>query len=163
MQKKICMLGTSAVGKTSLVARFIEGIFSDNYLTTIGVKISRKQVASEGRDIDLLLWDINGEDRFQALSMNYLRGAAGYLLVADGTRRATLDAALSLHARTREALHPIPFVLVLNKHDLRQEWEIEPDEEAAMQARGWVVCRTSAKTGTGVDEAFISLAQQLLP
>jgi small GTP-binding protein len=86
-QKKICMLGSFSVGKTSLVARYVSSVFSDKYLTTVGVKIDKKTVAVDGADVTLLLWDIYGEDDFQKLRMSYLRGASGYLLVVDGTWR----------------------------------------------------------------------------
>ncbi len=161
-QKKICTLGTSAVGKSSLVARFVKGIFSDNYFTTIGVKIDKKSVTSRGKKIDLLIWDLNGEDRFQKLSMNYLRGTAGYLLVVDGTRRSTLDAAIALHHKTQAAIGSVPFVLLINKSDLVDEWEIEEADIADLQARGWTVQQTSAKSGNGVEKAFTHLASKLL-
>jgi small GTP-binding protein len=162
MRKKICMLGTFAVGKTSLVARFVHGIFSEKYLTTIGVKIDKKSLAYDGQPLELLLWDLNGEDRFQKFSASYLRGSDAYLLVADGTRRTTLDAALDLHQRARDALGEVPFVLLLNKADLVDEWELDDEDWTHLQARGWTVLTTSAKTGTRVDEAFHILAQQLV-
>ena len=161
-QKKVCTLGTSAVGKSSLVARFVKGIFTDKYLTTIGVKIDKKSISLRGHKLDLLIWDLNGEDRFQKLSMSYLRGMAGYVLVVDGTRRATLDAALALHHRAQATVGEVPFVLLLNKTDLSEEWEIEEAEIADMQARGWTVMQTSAKSGNGVEDAFNSLAQMII-
>ncbi|MFQ5571069.1 MAG: Rab family GTPase [Rhodothermales bacterium] len=162
LQKKICMLGTFAVGKTSLVSRFVQGIFSEKYLTTIGVKIDKKCVQLDDQHIELLLWDLNGEDRFQTLSMSYLRGSAGYILVADGTRRTTLDAALALHERAREALGKVPFMLVLNKADLVDEWELKEDDWTYLERHGWTVFVTSAKTGTRVDEAFHALAHHFV-
>ena len=161
-QKKVCTLGTSAVGKSSLVARFVKGIFSDSYLTTIGVKIDKKSITQRGHKIDLLIWDLNGEDRFQKLSMNYLRGTAGYLLVVDGTRRSTLDAALALHHKTQANLGDVPFVVLINKTDRKEDWEIEEADIKDLQARGWTVHETSAKTGSGVEKAFADLARKLL-
>ena len=96
IEKKICMLGSFAVGKTSLVTRFVTSIFSDRYLTTIGVKIDKKIVSLAGRDITLIVWDIHGDDEFQRIRTSYLRGASGYLLVVDGTRRDTLATAMGL-------------------------------------------------------------------
>ena len=87
IQKKICMLGSFAVGKTSLVSQFVSSIFSDKYLSTVGVKIDKK--TDHGRRparSTLMLWDIYGEDGFQTVQKSYLRGASGYLLVVDGTR-----------------------------------------------------------------------------
>ena len=88
IQKKICLLGGFGVGKTSLVSRFVHSIFSDKYLTTVGVKIDKKRVDLGSQQVDLVIWDIYGEDDFQKVRMSYLRGASGYLLVADGTRRS---------------------------------------------------------------------------
>lgn len=161
-QKKICTLGTSAVGKSSLVARFVKGIFSENYLTTIGVKIDKKSVALKGQKVDLLIWDLNGEDRFQKLSMNYLRGTAGYLLVVDGTRRNTLDAALALHHKAQASIGEVPLVVLINKSDRKDEWEIEEADINEMRSRGWSVQETSAKSGAGVEKAFTILTQKLV-
>src|SRR5207302_7436931 len=85
LQKKICVLGGFGVGKTSLVKRYIESIFSESYLTTVGVKIDKKTVDLTDRIVNLILWDIAGEDDLSSLRVAYLRGSAGYLLVADGT------------------------------------------------------------------------------
>src|SRR5271169_437320 len=101
IQKKICMLGSFAVGKTSLVRRFVESIYSETYQTTVGVKIDKKVVALDRVEITLVLWDLYGEDDFQKMRWSYLRGAAGYLLVADGTRRATLERAVALEQKAR--------------------------------------------------------------
>ncbi|MFN6951418.1 MAG: Rab family GTPase, partial [Albidovulum sp.] len=85
IQKKICLLGAFAVGKTSLVARFVRSTFSDKYLTTVGVKIDRKDLDLPGTPVTLMLWDLAGEDEFNTVQMSYLRGSAGLLIVADGT------------------------------------------------------------------------------
>ena len=162
MMKKICMLGASAVGKTSLVKRFVEGIFSERYLTTVGVKIDKKRVRVRDRTVDLVLWDLNGEDRFQKLSMSYMRGAAGYLLVVDGTRRETLDAAMVLHHKVRAVLGETPFVMAFNKADLEKDWAFTDEDLRLHEARGWAVLKTSAKTGTGVEEAFLQLSARLI-
>ena len=86
IQKKVCLLGGTGVGKTSLVAQFVHSIFSDKYLTTVGVKIDKKSVDVDGTDVELVIWDVYGHDDFQKLRVSYLRGTSGYLLVADGTR-----------------------------------------------------------------------------
>ena len=163
IQKKICMLGSFSVGKTSLVARFVSSVFSDKYLTTVGVKIDKKAVTVDGIDVTLMLWDIYGEDDFQKLRMSYLRGASGYLLVVDGTRRATLDIALQLQQTVREQVGAMPFILCLNKADLRHEWEIDLDVVSARaRDEGWIVIETSAKLGAGVEEAFSRLTARML-
>jgi small GTP-binding protein len=163
IQKKICMLGSFSVGKTSLVARYVSSVFSERYLTTVGVKIDKKTVEVDGAEVSLMLWDIYGEDDFQKLRMSYLRGAAGYLLVVDGTRRATLDVALALEQKVRSEVGPLPFVVCLNKSDLRGEWEIDRDLlDDRARAGGWPVVETSAKLGAGVDEAFTALTRRII-
>ncbi|MDB6154703.1 MAG: GTP-binding protein [Chthoniobacteraceae bacterium] len=162
IQKKICMIGTSGVGKTSLVARFVSSIFSDKYLTTVGVKIDKKVLTVDGTDVTLVLWDLAGDDDFQRLQLSYLRGTAGYILVADGTRQITLDQLLDIQARVREAVGPVPFVLALNKADLQAQWEIGKERIEQLTAEGWHILLTSAKTGAGVEEAFSDLSRMLL-
>ena len=160
--KKICMLGSFSVGKTSLVRRFVESMFSDAYLTTVGVKIDKKQLQVDGQDVSLMLWDIYGEDEFQKLRMSYLRGAAGFVFVADGTRLATLEKALTIKEEAEKALGPLPYLLVLNKCDLADRWELDADRESVMAAQGVSIIRTSAKTGQGVEEVFTTLARAML-
>jgi len=75
IKKKICMLGVFAVGKTSLVQRFVKSMFSEKYLTTVGVKIDKKTIEVKGKIVELMLWDLQGEDEFQKLNATYLRGA----------------------------------------------------------------------------------------
>lgn len=162
LQKKICMLGSFAVGKTSLVSRFVRSLYSDKYQTTVGVKIDKKVVQVDGREVNLVLWDLYGEDEFQKLRTSYLRGASGYLLVVDGTRRETLDRALSLRERTEEAIGPVLFVIVLNKYDLTDQWEIDEHTVEELKRKGWAVLCGSAKTGLGVEEAFAILARKMV-
>lgn len=159
IQKKVCMLGAFAVGKTSLVARYVRGVFSDKYLTTVGVKIDRKDLRVGAQDLTLLLWDLHGDDEYQPLRPSHLRGSAGYLLVADGTRRDTLDQALLLQRRVEAELGSVPWLLVLNKLDLASEWEIDERRRAEL---GPGVVLTSARTGQGVEEAFQWLGARVL-
>jgi small GTP-binding protein len=157
------MLGAAAVGKTSLVRRFVEGIFHEEYVTTIGVNIQKKEVALDDGEMTLLLWDLNGEDRFQSVSTSYLQGMAGYLLVADGTRPDTLGTALRLHERAQEAAGEVPFYLLVNKVDLKgtddAEWGLSPEVLADRGVSDWPVLYTSAKEGKRVEEAFTGLAE----
>jgi small GTP-binding protein len=162
LQKKICMLGAFAVGKTSLVRQFVESIYSDAYHTTVGVKIDKKVVNADGVEITLVLWDIYGEDDYQKMRWSYLKGASGYLLVADGTRRATLDRAIALEQKAREEVGALPFVFVMNKSDLISDWEVPEDWEARLAALHWDTLKSSAKTGQGVEEAFQQLTRKML-
>jgi small GTP-binding protein len=158
LQKKLCMLGGFSVGKTSLVKRFVHSIFSDTYLTTVGVKIDKKTVDLKDRTVHLILWDLAGEDDLSSLRTSYVRGAAGYLLVADGTRRATLDVAMSLNRRVEAEFGPLAFALLLNKSDLQDQWAVSDADIADLRQNGWWIRSTSALTGDGVEDAFKDLA-----
>ncbi len=162
-ERKVCMLGAAGVGKTSLVRRFVEGVFSERYLSTIGVKVDRRTVALGDDLLNLVLWDIEGETQYRTLRFRYLRGAAGYLLVADGTQSGTLETARDLQAKVADMTPDLPFLLVLNKHDLLARWTIGAEELGPLEAAGWTICRTSARTGEGVEEAFERLATALHP
>lgn len=161
LQKKICLLGAFGVGKTSLVRRFVDTIFSDAYLTTVGVKIDKKLLTVGTEQMALILWDIAGEDDIAAVRVSYLRGAAGYLLVIDGTRPETLDTAVSIQSRVDAEIGSVPFVALLNKADLEEDWTISMERIAQLEAAGWTFRRTSAKTGSAVEETFQELAALL--
>ncbi len=162
IKKKVCMLGAFAVGKTSLVQQYVHSLFSDKYHTTVGVKVDKKRVVVKDTPVDLILWDIYGEDEFQEVRASYLRGASGCLLVVDGTRRYTLDTAHALVKRTQVAVGDIPMVFVFNKTDLMDQWEIENEHLRDTKNNGFVVIQTSAKDGSGVEEAFTALAEMML-
>jgi small GTP-binding protein len=159
LKKKLCMVGAFGVGKTSLVRRFVDSIFDERYLTTVGVKIDRKDMNIDGKSLTLMLWDLAGEDDLAQLNVSHLRGASGYILVADGCRASTLEKAVELQQRVTQALGPLPFVLVENKADLRDQWEVQNKRVAEY---GWPTFETSAKTGTGVEEMFVGLAGALI-
>ena len=162
MQKKIALLGAAGVGKTSLVRRFVASLFDDKYLTTIGVKVDKKIVPVGGSDVTLMIWDIAGAEEHFTVPSSYVKGAAGYLLVADGTRPETLHEAARLKEQVAHDLGPIPFVVVINKNDLAAEWRVDPAAVAALAEQGLATLETSAKTGVGVDEAFARLAAALV-
>lgn len=162
IQKKICMIGAFATGKTSLVARFVKGLYSDKYQTTIGVKIDKKIVTTHGQTLNLILWDIYGEDEFQNVRMSYLRGAAGFILVVDGTRQETLGIALQLKQKVEGSVGQIPFIMILNKTDLSDDWELDEADLEELETENWDIIRGSAKTGLGVNECFTRLADKLL-
>ncbi|MEJ8853368.1 Rab family GTPase [Variovorax robiniae] len=161
LQKKICLLGAFGVGKTSLVRRYVDTIFSDTYLTTVGVKIDKKVMTVGAEEMALILWDIAGEDAVAAVRVSYLRGAAGYLLVIDGTRPETLDTAASIQSRITAEIGAVPFLALLNKADLVEDWAIAPERVEQLEAAGWTFRKTSAKTGDSVEGAFEELAARL--
>lgn len=162
IQKKVCLLGAFATGKTSLVARFVRSVFSEKYLTTVGVMIERKTVATATGDVNLILWDLHGEDEFQKVRASYLRGTAGLLFVVDGTRRDTLDRALLLYEESRMAVGPVPGVFALSKCDLVDAWELTEADLERLEAAGCRWVKTSAKTGEGVETAFSLLVSGMV-
>lgn len=154
IQVKLCMVGSFAVGKSSLVQRFVRSVFSDKYHTTVGVKVDKKDVLVDGAAVRMMIWDLAGEDAFSHLRTTFMRGAAGYLLVADGTRGQTLDVALDLNRKIADALGPIPFVVVFNKSDLESDWEVSAARIESLERTGVKVFRCSAKSGDGVEDVF---------
>lgn len=162
IQFKICMVGAYAVGKTSLVERYVRGIYSDKYHTTIGVKIDKKLMSLDGTDVSCMLWDIAGEDEFYTVNKNHLRGMSGYFLVLDGTRRATLEIGRRIEARIEVLFPDIPFVLIANKADLSKDWELDQNDVDGFSDRSCDYLETSAKSGSNVELAFEKLGLKML-
>jgi small GTP-binding protein len=144
-----------------LAERFVKSIFSERYRTTVGVRIHKKAMQIGDQLLNLIIWDLAGEDEFVVLRTAYLRGASGYLLVADGTRPDTLDKVIDLHRRARTELGDVPFVLVVNKMDRSDEWTIQDSALQDLATQGWPIIRASAKLGRGVAEAFTQIAQKV--
>ena len=162
VQKKVCLLGDFAVGKTSLVRRFVEGRFDDKYLSTIGVKISRRVLQRRHGTLNLLLWDLAGSDEFSDTASNYLRGAAGALIVCDLTRRETLAAFERYAGQLRVLNKAAAIVFVGNKVDLVEQRAIhDEDLRGACATLGCPHLLTSAKTGAQVEAAFELLADRI--
>lgn len=156
------MLGAFAVGKTSLVQRYVHSIFSERYQTTLGVKIDQKSLQLDGRSIELILWDLAGEDDFINVRSSYLRGSAGGVLVADGTRAETLDIVFKLRDKLYHEVGEVPVILIVNKSDLSDSWTIDSQRLETLRDAGWQVIETSARDSSNVDQAFENLAGQLL-
>lgn len=156
------MLGETGVGKTSLVRRFVQSIYSEKYHATIGVKIDRKTVKVEEQEVKLVLWDLQGEDGEFKIRSSFLRGAAGFLLVLDLTRHETLVTAFSIQKMVEREIGNLPFLALFNKNDLTEEVEITDSELQIVTGEGWKILRTSAKTGEQVEEAFFQLAKDML-
>ena len=156
------MLGSFAVGKTSLVQQFVKSIFSDKYLTSIGVKIDKKELLVHNKKFNLILWDLAGEDKFLSVNMSYLRGASGLFFVADGLRSNTIDTVLKLQKRVNDIIGEVPCILLLNKADLEDEWEIDNEIIGNLVGQGWTILKTSAKTGQNVEKAFVELCKKTI-
>jgi len=162
MKKKICLLGSFAVGKTSLTRQYVESIFSEEYKTTLGVSIDKKNIQFEGKEITLVIWDVHGEDGFQKIMPAYFRGLAGFLLVVDLTRPETVDAAYEVYERVISTEGEKPFVLVKNKNDLRDLWLPASSALADLEKQAASVEETSAKDGASVERTFAALTTAIM-
>ena len=156
IQKKICMVGAFGVGKTSLVSRFVHSIFSEKYQTTVGVKIDRKIVPHSAGDINLILWDLAGEDALTTVRPAHLKGASGYILVIDGLRRTTLEVAIDLHGRVAGSGGRCPLRRASSTRPTcgKPGKFSRPISTASSPAAGRVV-ETSAKTGAASSRYFV--------
>jgi small GTP-binding protein len=162
ISKKICLIGAFAVGKTSLVKQFVESIFEEKYHTTIGVKIDKKSLTLNDQRFQLLIWDIEGVDVFTELKRSYLRGASGIVLVVDGTRPQSLKEALKIQHKIQQSLDEIELVLMVNKIDLSDKWQLEDADLNEFNLPNQNVFYTSAKSGKNVDNAFLHLAKSII-
>ena len=168
---KVCFLGDSSVGKTSLIKRFVYDIFGDKYLMTMGTKVTKKKMHVEIPEYDktfnltFMIWDIIGDIHFRGLlHHSYLFGAAGALIVCDMTRQETLDGLPSwiesLHA---EGDGNIPLLFMLNKSDLKDELKFsEDDVKKFSETYDSPFLSTSAKDGKNVEEAFKIMGRKLI-
>jgi small GTP-binding protein len=163
ISKKICMVGDFGVGKTSLIRRFVDRQFSDQYLSTVGVKISRKLI--ESVNLQLLIWDLEGHTKFKGITPSYLQGASGAVIVADVSRIETIER-LSEHIQLFSLVNPkSSMVVALNKSDLVDEEKLTKLNQL-VSVKDWErvldVYTTSAKTGSYVDEMFEQLTYKSL-
>ncbi len=162
ISRKICLLGGVCVGKTSLAQRYIHSSFSGEYHSTIGVKLHKKSLQVDEEAVDLVVWDVQGEDRYDKVLVSFLKGLAGYILVVDSTQPHTVVIAENLRNRVRENFGPMPFVLVYSKCDLPADPQTRVDS-AGLEAGAVFVVQTSALSGDGVDQAFMELAKFIYP
>ncbi len=167
LSKKICLLGDFAVGKTSLVRRFVYDRFDDKYISTIGVKVSRKTVAvprdDEIVELTMMLWDLAGSEEFSRVRASYLRGLSGAILVCDLTRSKTLED-LIIYARDLQDINPTAKIIIAaNKGDLLKRHQVTRAQvEEVANKLDAVFYVTSAKTGSEVEKLFRHLGRLLV-
>jgi small GTP-binding protein len=160
-QFKICMLGEYHAGKTSLVDRFVHDRFVESRKSSLGVRIDKKQLEGPSGDLELVIWDMVGANKYQQVQTTYLRHASAYVLVIDGTRSETAAAAIEVHERAQQVSGALPYVLVVNKCDHNQFTLDLNGATNTLADNAIAVVSTSAKSGTGVEQAFEQLARTL--
>ena len=163
ISKKICLVGSFGVGKTSLIARFVRQTFSEKYLTTLGVKIDTKRVELKSGEVcKLVIWDIAGKEDYSSTDKQYLKGSSGCIYVVDSTRQATAEAVLNLKQQVVDTLGDIPSVCAINKTDLEDEWALSDEVQLALEKANNYIFKTSALSGTQVETAFHQLTSLML-
>ncbi|TFG06782.1 MAG: GTP-binding protein [Promethearchaeota archaeon] len=165
-QYKIILIGAGAVGKTSIINRFVHDEFSSSYQMTMGVDFLRKELVYEDFNVKLTIWDIAGQERFQFMRKNFYRGSSGALLIFDLTRESTYHTLINKwYPEMLQFLSKkIPFILIGNKVDLIKDTGYVINTEDARnfaETRDSFYIETSAKTGENVEKAFRKLTRRI--
>ncbi len=165
---KMNIFGDGGVGKTSLVIKYLTGLFAGNQTMTIGVDFHVKKLTVEGKKVVLQIWDFAGQDRFRFLLPTYVRGAKGGIFMYDITRYSSLENISLwfdvLKAGGLKEESAMPILMVGGKLDLESE-RVVSKEEALEVAKnyGFVGCiECSAKTGQNVEALFIQITKTML-
>jgi len=158
---KLCLLGDGAVGKTSLVRRFVFDVFDDKYLMSFGTKVSKKSLKVGEANLDLMIWDILGQKSQESLHAAYYRGASGALAVCDFTRPETMRNLREWLDSFRSVVGDMPVIILGNKMDLEKAFT-SVELEAFAKEVGCRSLETSAKTGLNVESAFQELGKTVM-
>ncbi len=170
LKLKVCLVGDSSVGKTSLIRRYVYDEYSDKYLTTIGTKVTKKELIVSNPDgngnvhVNLAIWDIMGQHGFRALLQEaYFFGVDGTIAVCDMTREETMTGLADWLDRIKEVAGNVPIVAVGNKVDLEDELVVK-DEDLGHTVNRYNAkyLLTSAKTGQNVEQTFTELTKRIL-
>ena len=168
-RRKICLLGDAAVGKTSLIRRYVEDQFDDKYVVTLGTKVTMRELVVQDTEkkpsvkLTLMIWDILGQREYKRLQTSFYKGANGALVVADSTRRETLESINGWILSLFNSVGKVPVLILLNKSDLTDQSAISPDEVDDIAKKYHTsFLTTSAKTGENVDLAFQKISETLV-
>lgn len=169
IKMKVCLIGEFAVGKTSLIQRYVYDTFSDRYIQTIGAKITKKALLLQyperntNLDVDLTLWDIMGEKGFRELLKEaYFHGAQGLLAVCDMTREDTYYELPTWISAVERIAGSVPIVFLGNKVDLTESRTVEENDMKMIgESYDSTYLLTSARTGRNVETAFMRIADEI--
>ena len=161
---KVLLLGNSDVGKSSLLLRYVDSVWSDTFVPTIGVDFKIKTIEIDGKKVKLQIWDTAGQERFRTVVSTYFRGAHGIFLIYDITNRDSFKNLENwLIEIEKNASENVLKILIGNKNDLEDERDIASDEGKAFANRnGMQFIETSAKMNTNVNEAFETLGKLMI-
>ena len=165
---KVCIFGDAAVGKTSLVTRYLKGIFDPGYQITVGVDFHTKKIEIEDNLVTLQIWDFAGEHQFRFILPGYARGSAGGVFMYDITRHSSLESLDEwieiFRSGKQKELWEAPVLMVGGKLDLQKEREVSTEEASELAASkdlfGFLEC--SSKTGENVDQIFFVIARAIM-
>lgn len=160
--KKICVLGDFAVGKTSMIRRYVLDEFDDRYITTLGTKITKKTLNIEARELTFQIWDIVGNIKFTKIQGQYYLGSDGAFIIFDVTRRDTFDNVTKWADMFLEVAKGAKLVFIANKIDLESTFDYKAMMKAAAKSYDADTFETSAKTGAQVEDAFKTLGTRIL-
>ena len=162
VNKKICIVGDLASGKTSIARRFVNNVCPEKYCFTMGVNVNKKLISFKNRKINLEIWDFCGQDHVVKISPDCLKDADGYFLVIDSSRASSYNMAILIQEKLKKNRIKAPFVCLLNKFDLSRskQGRLAKSSLDAIQLKGWSIMKTSAKTGMGINSAFTALIEK---
>jgi len=163
LKRKIVLLGDAAVGKTSLIRKFVLDKFDDSYITTIGTKVMKKEIVlkEQKTEMILMIWDIIGQKDYRRLQSVSFSGAQGAIVVLDRTREDTLTSIPQYWLpKLREHAPTVPVIIAANKSDLVEQIIIKPSRmDKLSKEHSCQIIPTSAKTGENVEEMFTRMAE----
>ncbi|HEY3419339.1 MAG TPA: Rab family GTPase [Methanomassiliicoccales archaeon] len=159
--RKVCLIGDGAVGKTSLVRRYVLDVFGDDYISTFGAKVSKKVITLGDVELTIMIWDILGQKGGASMHSAYFSGANGAFMVCDNTRQDTVESLNSWFQEFSRVAGKVPVIPLVNKCDLIPQ-ATEDSLRSLSAVIGRDFRRTSAKTGEGVEEAFLQLGKLMV-
>ncbi len=160
---KILLVGNPAVGKTSLILKYVENRFEREYKASIGVDFAHKIIELEEKTARLILWDIASQERFEPYRSSFYQQTDGAMLVFDLTQPESLDAIEEWMREIREHAGNVEILLVGNKVDLKKKRAIKKAQvKPWIERYGCLYVETSAMSGDGVEEAFRTLTIQII-